>query len=259
MSGIRQAATIVSPLPPALRLLHYWWPLAMGLSLAIVVRRATGREWDPYGLALLLCGIAAAYSLDRVGDAWASRTPRLAWLLIAAGIGASALCAVLMWWLPATTRVIVPVLALCCALYPAMKKQPLLKTAVVSIAWTWSAIALPFHDGSWAGWQSALVPVAVPLTLLVAAGCVMCDLKDVDRDRRAGVAKPAGARGNRRRLRRRIRARDYQRRSRRASPSTCARHHRCLPGARLHPPALLSRDVIGPLMVDAILTRCPVC
>src|SRR4051812_45126592 len=28
----------------ALRLLHYWWPLALGWSLTVVVQRATGRE-----------------------------------------------------------------------------------------------------------------------------------------------------------------------------------------------------------------------
>ncbi len=51
-----------------LRLLHYWWPLAMGASFTIVVHRATGRAFEPAGVGLLLCGIAATYSLDRVVD-----------------------------------------------------------------------------------------------------------------------------------------------------------------------------------------------
>ena len=37
----------------------------MGASTALVVQRATGKSFDAIGLALLLFGILAAYSLDR--------------------------------------------------------------------------------------------------------------------------------------------------------------------------------------------------
>ena len=51
-----------------MRLLHYWWPLALGWSLTVVMQRATGRQANPSRHGALLCGIVAAYSLDRVID-----------------------------------------------------------------------------------------------------------------------------------------------------------------------------------------------
>jgi len=76
----------------ALRLLHYWWPLALGWSLTVVVQRATGREADMYGIVTLLSGIFAAYSLDRVLDpsaapvrSWMMRMLALAGIILTSG------------------------------------------------------------------------------------------------------------------------------------------------------------------------------
>lgn len=170
-----------------LRLLHIWWPLALGWSVAVVVRRATGRPWDPVGVALLLVGIGAAYSLDRVLDAPAQQ-PR--WmtrlLMVAAGVAALA-GTLLLPQLPAQSALLVPLAGALALVYPRLKSVPLGKTLLVPLVWTWCGIVLPAGDGSWLGWHWVLEPVAAPLFLLMTAGCVLCDLKDATRDRAAGV------------------------------------------------------------------------
>jgi hypothetical protein len=170
------------------RLLHYWWPVAMGLSLVFVVRRATGRGIDPIGLLVLLSGIAAAYSVDRLLDPPSRRDP--AWLrrvLSATGLAGAAVGGVLAWRLPPQTAVLMPIFGLAAVGYVPLKRVALAKTIVVPMAWTWAVIALPFHDGSWMGWDWIERPVSLPLFLLLASGCLLCDLKDVERDRRNRV------------------------------------------------------------------------
>lgn len=180
---------------PVVRLIHYWWPIAMAASIAAVVSRATARRADVAGLALFFCGVAAAYSLDRVFEGRGRLEPR--WLrraLTLMGLAATVLGAVLVTQIPRRAALLVPLLGGVVLGYPRLKRIPVLKTVVVSMAWTWTAIALPFPDGSWLGWQSWSLPVALPLTLSVAAACLLCDLKDLDRDRRAAVASlPARA------------------------------------------------------------------
>ncbi|MCC6990671.1 MAG: hypothetical protein IT181_16810, partial [Acidobacteria bacterium] len=104
----------------ALLLLHIWWPLVTGASLVAVVHRATGRPWDPAGAALLLTGILAAYSLDRVVDAPATLSPRMRRVLAATVAAAAVLGVVLTAWLPLRTAVLVPVLSALAIGYPAV-------------------------------------------------------------------------------------------------------------------------------------------
>lgn len=160
----------------------------MGWSLTAVIHRATGRPPDPYGLALFLCGIVAAYSLDRVFDpppgnetSWLPRVLRLT------GAAASAACTWLLFHVPLRVAALVPFIAAASLLYPALKRLPLSKTIVVSAVWTWAAMALPFHDHSWLGWRSVFLPVSLPVLLLIASGCLLCDLKDADADRASRV------------------------------------------------------------------------
>jgi 4-hydroxybenzoate polyprenyltransferase len=172
----------------ALQLLHYWWPLALGWSMVVVVERATGRAADTDGIAALLSGIVAAYSLDRVLDP--SDSLRAQWMtrvLALTGLAAAVVCGVAAWRLPVRTAALVPALGVASVLYPRLKALPVTKTAALPVVWIWAAIALPFNDGSWLGWHALLVPVAAPLLLLVASGCLLCDLKDEACDRRAGV------------------------------------------------------------------------
>ena len=51
-----------------LLVLHYWLPVLIGCSLALVMKRATGAALSWPGLALLLAGIGAAYNFDRLID-----------------------------------------------------------------------------------------------------------------------------------------------------------------------------------------------
>ena len=171
-----------------LRLLHYWWPLAVGWSLMVVVRRATGRTAHPAGVASLLCGIVAAYSLDRVLDPAAHRPQRwMLRLLAATGVLAALACGVAALRLPIRTAALIPALGAAALLYPRLKSLTLTKTVALPLAWTWAVIALPFNDGSWLGWHTLANPVAPSLLLLVASGCLLCDLKDEAVDRTAGV------------------------------------------------------------------------
>ncbi len=171
-----------------LRLLHYWWPLALGWSLTVVVQRAIGRAPDPHGTLVLLSGIVAAYSADRVLDPPTASSPRwVGALLGTTGVLAAAVCGWTALMLPPATAALMPLLGAAALGYSTLKQWTATKTVLLPLIWTWASIALPFGDGSWLGWHALLEPVAAPIFCLVAAGCLLCDLKDEQGDRRAGV------------------------------------------------------------------------
>lgn len=213
----------------ALRLLHYWWPLVVGWSATQVVARATARAADPWGVGVLLCGICAAYSLDRILDRPAALAPWMHCALTAAAASSTLAGAGLLLYLPLETAALVPVLSVVALGYRAVKRVPLAKNLLVPLAWTWATMALPFHDGSWFGWHWILEPVAAPLFLLCAAGCLLCDLKDEPEDRDAGASSLAVSFGGR------------------AAASIGL-------GLTALRPQLLSTDIVGPLLVDVILS-----
>ena len=240
---------------PHLRLLHYLWPVVMGGSMAVVVHRATARPVDGVGLALLVSGILTAYSLDRILDS--PHIEPTAWLRtslhMAAAIGITAV-AILLALMPLRTAILVPALGILVLVYPRLKALPLLKTVLVSAAWTWSVIALPFHDGSWVGWRAWTEPVAIPLMLIIASGCLLCDLKDVRTDRTASVPSLPVLMGTRGTI---------------ASAMVLAASGVAVAlveqriglvvgglglGVAALRPHLLARDAVGPLVVDMILT-----
>jgi len=159
----------------------------MGGSTALVVQRATGRPLDATGLALLLFGILAAYSLDRLRDTGRERSRRLQMMLkigTCVGVAGTAVCLLL---LPFRVALLGPVLGILVLAYSRLKALPVVKTILVSAAWTWALIAFPFHDGSWLGWHAWMWPVAIPLMCLYASGCLLCDLKDLQSDSDASV------------------------------------------------------------------------
>jgi 4-hydroxybenzoate polyprenyltransferase len=239
----------------ALRLLHYWWPIALGWSLTIVVQRATGRAAEAYGTIALLSGIFAAYSLDRVVDPDASEVrPWMTRLLGAAGIVSIVVCAGAAWRLPVQTSALVPALGAVSFLYPRLKRLPFTKTLALPLIWTWAAIALPFNDGSWLGWHAVLQPIAAPLLLLIAAGCLLCDMKDEDGDRRAGVRSLPAMLGGPATLRVAVAiafvAAGLAFREDRPGLVVSA----AALGLATWSPALLASDAAGPLLVDVILT-----
>ncbi|HUU34783.1 MAG TPA: hypothetical protein VMW48_12010 [Vicinamibacterales bacterium] len=245
---------MVTPVRSALLLMHIWWPLVMGWSLTLVVERATGRTWHPAGGAMLLVGIVAAYSLDRVLDAPPSLTPPMRRTLIVT-VAATTLAGVcLLPWLPLRTALLVPVLGALAVGYPAVKRLPFSKALLVPLIWTWSTIALPFDDGSWLGWHWMREPIAAPLFLLIAAGCLLCDLKDSARDRAAGVPSVPAAVGS---------AAAAWIAMALALTASAVAYVEGRPGVAwgalamggaTRVPALLATDIVGPLLVDVILT-----
>lgn len=238
-----------------LRLIHFWWPLAVGWSVASVVHHATGRACDPTGLAVLLLGIGAVYSLDRILDvpadpldAWTSRLLRV--VAVAFAVAAAALSCTLPW----PTAFLVPLMGAGAILYPVIKRFPLTKTVFVPLVWTWCAIALPFNDGSWFGWHWMLQPIATPLFLLLAAGALLCDLKDEAHDRRSGVTSLPVLLGARRATLVAVAlaiAAGVAAQAERRSGVALSALGLSLSTLR---PALLATDVVGPLVVDVILT-----
>ncbi len=227
----------------------------MGGSIVVVVHRATARPVDGVGLALLVSGILAAYSLDRILDS--PNTTPTAWLRaslqIAAVIGVAA-AVVLMALMPLRTAMLVPVLGVLVLAYPRLKALPLLKTVLVSMAWTWSVIALPFPDGSLVGWRAWTEPVAIPLTLIIASGCLLCDLKDARADGEASVPSLPVLLGKRGTI-----ASAMVLAASGAAVALAEQRIGLLVGglglalAALRP-NLLARDAVGPLLVDMILT-----
>jgi 4-hydroxybenzoate polyprenyltransferase len=239
----------------ALRLLHYWWPLALGWSLTVVMERATGRAADANGVTALLAGIFAAYSIDRVIDPGTARLrPWMARLLsIAAGV-AIVVCAGAAWRLPLHTAVLVPALGAVALFYPGLKRVPITKTVALPVIWTWASLALPFNDGSWFGWRAVLQPIAAPVLLLIAAGCLLCDLKDEEGDRRAGVRSLPATLGGRAAIRVAAAV------ALSAAAIAFAEHRPGLVvgaatlGLATWSPTLLATDASGPLLIDVILT-----
>ena len=227
----------------------------MGGSIVMVIRRATARPIDGAGLGLLCCGILVAYSLDRLVDI--SRAAESRWLrrvLSMAALVGMAIGAIFLARLPLRTGILVPALGIVVLAYPRLKSVPVLKTVLVATAWTWSLMALPFDDASWLGWRVWLMPVAVPLTCLIASGCLLCDLKDVETDEHASVSSLPVLMG----VRSTVAAAVLLALVGAIVALAEGRVGLCIGGVALAlaalRPRLLARDVVGPLLVDVILT-----
>lgn len=170
-----------------LKLLHFWFPVALGWSIAQVVHKTTGAPLYSNGVMLFLSGIWAAYSLDRLVD---GKTQQTLFLRVALAVGlvfSIALCAFSAAHLSIKTLSAVLVFSFLAVLYRRLKKYPLLKTFVVALCWVWAGAALSIANDEWFGWNWISVGTSVPLFLLIAAGCILCDFKDVDADARSGV------------------------------------------------------------------------
>lgn len=227
----------------------------MAASFVAVVQRATAQTIDLDGLALFFAGVVAAYSLDRVLDP--RDRPGPPWLrrvLIAVGTAASVACVVFALRMSPRTALLVPLFGAVVFGYPLLKRVPAFKTVIVSIAWTWTAIAFPFPDGSWLGWTSWSVPVALPLLLIVAGGCLLCDLHDAESDRSRSVASVPARAGQRAAIRLAMLLAIL------GAAIALVQHRHGLAAAGLGLsiaalcPDALARDTLGPLTVDMILT-----
>lgn len=170
-----------------LKLLHFWFPVALGWSIAQVVHRATNVPLYSNGLMLFLSGIWAAYSLDRLADSPPNQ-PRFLRVALFIGLFFSViLCAVSAAHLSVKTLSAVLVFSFLAVLYRRLKKYPLLKTLIVAMVWVWAGVALSVANDEWLGWQWWTISASLPLLLLIAAGCILCDFKDMKADEEQGV------------------------------------------------------------------------
>jgi 4-hydroxybenzoate polyprenyltransferase len=166
-----------------LLLVHYWLPMGLGWSVAIVMKNAGEGSFSPVGLILLMAGIGAAYSFDRMIDEPVQKSaPKwfrgilLATLLICTGT----ICILAIAGMIGTNSLrVLAVLTGASLIYSRLKCLPLAKTAVVTLAWIWACATLPFPESAH---HRVLLDVTLPLTLMIAAGCILCDLKDVKED-----------------------------------------------------------------------------
>lgn len=170
-------------LKPILLLIHYWFPVALGWSIALVVHRATGLPILPSGIFLYLLGILAAYSLDRWLDP--SEEIRSGWLTATLFVGflvSTTLGALIVVRLSVKTISVIVLFSIITVFYRQAKKIPFLKAGLVAIIWAWAGVALPFQNQNWFAWQFWTMQTSLPLVILIAAGVILCDLKDLKLD-----------------------------------------------------------------------------
>jgi 4-hydroxybenzoate polyprenyltransferase len=149
----------------------------------MVIQHAGGGPFSVAGWILLLCGIGAAYSLDRIVDG-RPRSSRLGTaLLVSFTLCCTGICWILAARQPQPLLVVLGLAALS-SLYPLLKKIPLAKTLVVAFSWVWACSTLP-GSGSDTDWL--FLDVTPALFLLISSGSILCDLKDLDADRKQRI------------------------------------------------------------------------
>lgn len=171
-----------------LRLLHCFWPAVLGWSLVQVLERAFDCTPNQDGLAVLVAGIVAAYSLDRTRE----RTPIRAdarWRrsLLTVGGAAALVCGSFALRSPSGVLVTATTLAGVVLSYPRLKRHLPTKLLLLPSVWLLAVVLLPFASSRGIPWRHLLHPVVPVLFLQVAAGCFLCDLKDERADAEADV------------------------------------------------------------------------
>jgi len=171
-----------------LLLVHYWFPVALGWSVTTVIHRATGQPILQSGIHLYLLCILAAYSFDRLYD---NNDPsRPMWIkiaLLSGFLASSVLGFFLTLQVSVQTLSAMVIFSIITVFYSWMKKFPFVKFLLVSIVWAWAGVALPFANQHWFAWQFWTMQTSVPLVILIACSCILCDFKDVTSDSADGV------------------------------------------------------------------------
>ncbi len=161
-------------------LLCLGWPALASISLAMAVGRGTP---DLQGILLLACSTASAYGLDR----WIDHRPQESktfrkGLLIAMGfcILAGGALALTSWW---RFRICVLLGVISAAYVPLKTYIPI--NLLTATAWTVGACTLPFTEAPRmhpAYWSTVGCVFAI-----MVCDTVLCDMPDVEDDRKHGV------------------------------------------------------------------------
>lgn len=169
-------------------LIHYWFPVILGLSLAILVHYDEHLPYSPVGLTLFLSGIGAAYSLDRLWDH--KGTIHTRWMditILAVFIICTITGLIAAIQIPRITILAVVFFSLSSILYKWVKKYYLVKTLIVTAVWIWALMLLPVSGSSLFNWQWWTSGIAIPLSLEFISATILCDIKDLKSDRRYRV------------------------------------------------------------------------
>lgn len=236
-------------------MIHYWFPVVLGWSVAVVIHTATGLPLLSSGFHLYLFGILAAYSLDRLLDNNDPSRPH--WLTVVLFLGFS-ISSVIGFFLaiktsPQTLSALL-VFSLMTLFYNRAKKIPFIKFLLVAIVWAWAGVALPFANINWFAWQFWTMDISAPLVMLIACGSILCDFKDIRSDDTSGVRSLPVMFG----LRNTMLITSIL-----LVMTAVVSYHEHRLGLMFSSlalivlaqfPALLSLDAIGPLIVDVLLT-----
>ena len=171
-----------------LLLVHYWFPVALGWSVVLVIRQATGLPISTSGLYLYLLGICAAYSLDRIVDNDDPSRPM--WMNAALFTGflfSATVGFFLALHLSAQTFSALVLFSAITLSYAWIKRLPFAKGVLVGVVWVWAGVALSFLNHHWFAWQFWTMGVSLPMVILIACGVVLCDFKDIKADHMQGV------------------------------------------------------------------------
>jgi len=170
----------LSPPSPGLLLVHYWLPVGIGWSLAMVMRESAHLPFSLWGITLLLAGIGTAYSLDRLHPApEAAGVRRLLW---GAMLACGGLTTIAAFQMPLAVFGVAALLGAVSLFYPALKRLPLGKTLLVTGAWLWACAWFPFAATGVSPWGWMRWDAIPPLFFLMAAACILCDIQDREED-----------------------------------------------------------------------------
>lgn len=156
------------------------WPAAAAVSLSVAL---WGHDATTPGLALVACGTMAAYGLDRLIDRREVDPPALRTAL-KVGVGLAAVGTAVLgcttWWRFKACGA----LAVIAGAYVPLKRY-IPKNVLTTVGWTAAVATLP--GGSSPPADAAFGASVLAVAAIMAANTVLCDIPDVEADRRAGV------------------------------------------------------------------------
>lgn len=171
-----------------LLLFRYLFPVALGLSLAILVHADEHLPFSWAGLTLFLTGIGAAYSLDRFWDHKGTHHSR--WVdgtILSVFILCTLTGLIAAIQIPRISLLAVAFFSISSILYKWVKRYYLVKILIVTAVWMWAMMILPVRGGSVFSWQWWTSGIALPVSLEIAAAAILCDVKDIRTDRENDV------------------------------------------------------------------------